>query len=159
MTKSTNGCISTWISQRTLKAQQEWSELTPYTHGGTLYAMNQYFKRLHDRCEPPGLEWDILRRLPLALLIGTSIPAGLSTLARLLPPAKGVDPAKAILTVDIFSIATAITFCTAILTVAIGCVVVAIMKGPAYVADAYPVAHANRPQGEFDTDLPTTTGR
>ncbi|MGB5625572.1 MAG: hypothetical protein WBM61_07575 [Woeseiaceae bacterium] len=121
--------------------------------------MNRYLKRLHDRCEPPGLEWAILRRLPMALLIGTLIPAGLSALVRLLPPAESVDPAKAVLTVDIFSVATAITFWTAVLTVAIGCIVVAIMKGPAYVADAYPVAHAGRPQGELEKDSPPTTGR
>lgn len=114
--------------------------------------MSRFFKRLHDRCEPPGMEWAILRRLPLALLIGTLIPIGLSTIARVLPPAEGVDPAKAVLSVDIFSIATAFVSWTAVLTVAIGCIVVAIMKGPAYVADPYPVAHANRPQGRSDTE-------
>lgn len=110
--------------------------------------MNQYFKRLHDRCEPPGLEWTILRLLPKALLIGTVIPASLSVLVRFLPPANDADPAKAILNVDIFSFAAVLTFWVAVLTVAIGCVVVAIMKGPAYVADAYPVAHASHPQGD-----------
>ena len=114
--------------------------------------MSRYFKRLHDRCEPPGMEWEILRRLPLALLIGTLIPIGLSVIARLLPPAEGVDPAKAVLSVDIFSIATAFVSWTAVLTVAIGCVVVAIMKGPAYVADPYPVSHANRPRRRRDRD-------
>lgn len=117
--------------------------------------MNRYLKRLHNRCEPPGLEWAILRRLPLALLIGTLIPAGLSILVRLLPPAEGVDPAKFVLNVDIFSFATVITFWAAVLTVAIGCVVVAILKGPAYVADAYPVSHANRPRRKDENDLPT----
>lgn len=114
--------------------------------------MSRFFNRLHDRCEPPGMEWAILRRLPLALLIGTLIPIGLSTIARVLPPAEGVDPAKAVLSVDIFSIATAFVSWTAVLTVAIGCIVVAIMKGPAYVADPYPVAHANRPRGRSDTE-------
>jgi hypothetical protein len=113
--------------------------------------MSKYFKRLHDRSEPPGLERAILRRLPKALLIGTLIPASLSVIARLLPPAEDVDPAKAILNVDIFSIATTITVWTAVFTVAIGCIVVVIMKGPAYVADAYPVAHANRPRSSSDT--------
>ncbi len=114
--------------------------------------MSKFFKRLHDRAEPPGLELAILRRLPKALLIGTLIPAGLSVMARLLPPAEDIDPAKAILNVDIFSIATTITVWTAVFTVAIGCIVVVIMKGPAYVADAYPVAHANRPRSRSDTE-------
>ena len=92
------------------------------------------------------------RLLPKALLIGTLIPASLSVIARLLPPAEDIDPAKAILNVDIFSIATTITVWTAVFTVAIGCIVVVIMKGPAYVADAYPVAHANRPRSSSDPD-------
>ena len=112
--------------------------------------MSRYLKRLRNRCEPPGMEWTILRRLPLALLIGTLIPIGLSVIVRVLPPAEGVDPAKAVLSVDIFSIATTFVACTAVLTVAIGCIVVAIMKGPAYVADPYPVSHANRPRRETD---------
>lgn len=116
--------------------------------------MTKFFKRLHDGCEPPGLERAILRRLPKALLIGTLIPVGLSVLVRALPPGDGVDPAKAVLNVDIFAFATALTFWTAVLTVAIGCVVVVIMKGPAYVADAYPVEHANRPQRTGDSDAP-----
>lgn len=112
------------------------------------------FRRLHDGCEPPGLERAILRRLPMAFLIGTLIPASLSLLVRILPPATSVDPDKAVLNVDIFSFAAVITFWVAILTVAIGCVVVVIMKGPAYVADPYPVAHANRPQQETDSESP-----
>ena len=114
--------------------------------------MMKYFKRLHDRCEPPGLERVILRRLPAALLIGTLIPVGLSLLVRLLPSAQGVNPDKAVLSVDIFAFATAITFGIAVLTIAIGCVVVIIMKGPGYVADAYPVAHANTPRQQADSD-------
>jgi hypothetical protein len=121
-------------------------------HDDTLGIMSRCFKRLHDRCEPPGLEWQILKRLPKALLLGTLIPVGLSVLARLLPPAEGVDAAKNILNVDIFAIATAITFWTGVLTVAIGCVVVAIMKGPAYVADAYEIIDAHRPKVPADTD-------
>ncbi len=119
--------------------------------------MNKYFKRLHDRCEPPGLERAILRLLPKALLVGTMIPVSLSVLVRVLPPANAADPAKAILNVDIFSFATALTFWIAVLTVAIGCVIVAIMKGPAYVADPYPVAHASRPQGDNERESESTS--
>ena len=118
--------------------------------------MNKYFRRLHDRCEPPGLERAILRLLPKALLIGTMIPVSFSVLVRVLPPANNVDPAKAVLNVDIFSFATALTFWVAVLTVAIVCVVVAIMKGPAYVADAYPVAHASRPQDDDEREADST---
>ncbi len=114
--------------------------------------MSKFFKRLHDRCEPPGLEWSILRRLPKALLIGTLMPVGLSILVRVMPSAQGVDRAKSVMSVDIFSVATALTFWTAVLTVAIGCIVVAIMKGPAYVADAYPLVDARRPGRDTESD-------
>lgn len=113
---------------------------------GTLVVVMDLFKRLHNRCEPPGLELVILRKLPLALLVGTLIPAGLSLIVRLLPAAAGIDAAKRITTVDIYAFATVLTCWTAVFTVAIGCVVVFVLKGPAYVADAYPLDDAPRPR-------------
>ena len=111
----------------------------------TLVTLMNLFKRLHNRCEPPGLELAILRRLPKALLFGTLIPVGLSVIVRLLPAAADVDTAKRIMTADIFAFATVLTFWTAVLTIAIGCVVVYVLKGPAYVADAYPLEDSPRP--------------
>jgi len=104
------------------------------------------FKRLHDRCEPPGLEVAILRQLPKTLLLGTLLPLGLSLLVRLLPAPAEIDIAKRITSVDIFSVAAGITLWTAVFTVAIGCVVVFILKGPAYVADAYPINDSPQPR-------------
>ena len=106
------------------------------------------FNRLHGRLEPPGREVLILRQLPRIGGVGTLVLVALSFLVRVLPPQPGVDTAKHIRTVDIFAIATTVTLWTAIFTVAIGCVVVHIMKGPAYVADAYPVEHADQPDAE-----------
>ena len=106
--------------------------------------MNQ-FTKLHGRRVPPGLEWRILRKLPHITLAGSLITVALAVLVRLLPSQPGIDTLKHIKTVDIFAIATAITFLTAVLTIAIGCIVVYIMKGPAYVADAYPLQHSDRP--------------
>jgi hypothetical protein len=94
---------------------------------------------------PPGLEWQILRRLPHITLVGSLIPVALAVLVRVIPPTPGIDVAKHIKTVDIFAIATAITFFTAVLTVAVGCIIVYLMKGPAYVADAYPLQHSDHP--------------
>jgi hypothetical protein len=108
--------------------------------------------KLHGRRVPPGLEWQILRRLPKITLAGSLIPVALAVLVRVLPSEPGADVAKHIKTVDIFAIATAITFLTAVLTVAIGCIVVYIMKGPAYVADAYPLQHADRPAARPSPD-------
>ena len=103
------------------------------------------FNKLHARREPPGLEWQILRKLPRVTLVGLMLPAALAILVRILPPEPGVNLAKHIKSVDIFAIASAITFFTAVFTVAIGCIIVYIMKGPAYVADAYPLQHSDRP--------------
>ena len=105
----------------------------------------KFLNRLHGRRVPPGLEWQILKKLPHITLAGLLIPVALAVLVRVLPVQQGVDAAKHVKTVDIFAIATAITFLTAVLTVAIGCFVVYIMKGPAYVADAYPLQHSDRP--------------
>jgi hypothetical protein len=39
---------------------------------------------------------------------------------------------------------------TAVLTVAIGCVVVMLMKGPGYVADGLEVSHSDRPRKDAE---------
>ena len=109
------------------------------------------FKKLHGRRVPHGMELRILRKLPRIAAVGTLLPIALCVLVRILPADPGIDVAKHIRTVDIFAIATAITFFTAIFTVAIGCIVVYIMKGPAYVADAYPVEHADRPREDTES--------
>jgi hypothetical protein len=48
--------------------------------------------------------------------------------------------------VDILAIATAVAVWTAVLTVAIACFVVMMMKGRAYVADAYELTDSERPK-------------
>ncbi len=106
------------------------------------------FKKLHGRLVPPGLELRILRRLPRIALLGSLVPIALAVLVRVLPAEPGVDAAKHVQTVDIFAIAIGITFLTAVFTVAIGAVVVYIMKGPAYVADAYEVEHSDEPKDD-----------
>ena len=80
------------------------------------------------------------------------VPLGLVAAARLFPPAgTDYEVAKATATVDIFAFATGLTAFTAVVTIAIGCIVVMIMKGPAYVADGYDLNAADRPAPP-DTD-------
>jgi hypothetical protein len=100
--------------------------------------MEKLFRKLHeDRC-PPGLERTIWRKLPAALSGSILIPVSLSVTARLLPPEGTVDAVvKATRTVDFFALALGLTSLIAVFTVAIGCIIVMIMKGPAYVADGY----------------------
>ena len=97
--------------------------------------------------EAPGLEWALLKKLPATLLFGTLLPLAMSLANRFFPPeGNAVQVAKHVKTVDIMAIATALTVWTAVLTVAIGCVVVLMMKGPAYVADAYELDDSERPK-------------
>ncbi len=91
---------------------------------------------LHERKTPPGLEWIMLRNMHWAMLAATVIPLLTAVGARLLSgDPYGAAAAKTLASIDIFCIALAVTLWTAVFTVVIGCVVVHIMKGPAYVAD------------------------
>ena len=117
--------------------------------------MNRLFRKLHTHRSPPGLERVIWRRLPLAFLGSVLVPVGLVVGTRWFPP-DGPDylVAKTTATVDIFAFALGLTAVTAVVTVAIGCIVVMIMKGPAYVADGYSLDAADRParhNGHNDT--------
>lgn len=95
----------------------------------------------------PGLEWIILKKLPLTLLIGTLLPLVMTLSNRLFPPTGDIDQvAKQIMMVDFLAIACVITLWAAVLTVTIGCVVVVVTKGPAYVADAYELEDSDYPR-------------
>ena len=109
--------------------------------------MNLFRKLPNSVREAPGLEWAILKKLPVTLLFGTLVPLAISLGNRLFPPeGTPVLIAKHVKTVDIMAIATTLTVWTAVLTVAIGCFVVLMMKGPAYVADAYELDDSERPR-------------
>lgn len=108
----------------------------------------EFLKKVHGRVELPGLEMKILKQLPKVALFGSALPLVVAILARsLIGEGSAAEIAKQVRSVDIFCIASAITIWTAILTVGIGCIVVFIMKGPAYAADSYKVSHSDRPRG------------
>ncbi len=85
----------------------------------------------------------------LAAALGTL--GHLSALRRLASGGHRVNDALAydvstlITTVVIYSISVLVLHWTVVFTVAIGAVIVLIMKGPAYVADAYPMESMDRP--------------
>jgi hypothetical protein len=88
---------------------------------------------------PAGWEQRIWRRLPAILLWGTLLPLGLAGLNRALAPGaseSGAD-AKAVLLWDYTMFGVVALHWTLVLTLALGCFIVRVMKGPAYVADAY----------------------
>lgn len=101
----------------------------------------RWLNRLPDsRRSPPGLEWVIWRRLPAILLWGTAVPAIVAALAWWLAPARSPvaeDPALLLFTFQIVGLV--VLHWTLVVTLAIGCAVVMVMKGSAFVADAYPL--------------------
>lgn len=108
--------------------------------------MEFWFRKLYGRQEPAGIELQLLRRMPLILLLGTVLPLVVAFATRqLVSGTTAGEAAKLIASVDIFLIAAVITFWTAVVTVSIACFIIFVMKGPAYVADAYPLEDARRP--------------
>ncbi len=83
---------------------------------------------------PAGVERVVLRRLP-AVLLGGSLLLGLPSLvARIVTwPGSEADTLVRIATVDIAAVSVLVLQ------------IVLVMKGPAYVADPYPLPDADRP--------------
>jgi hypothetical protein len=95
---------------------------------------------------PEGMERVVWRKLPGIALMGTLVVGLYPLQLRLLPPEQPADLlAKMIQSADILAIAAVVLHWTVVFTVAIGCVIVRVMKGPAYVADAYPLQDRDRP--------------
>jgi hypothetical protein len=100
---------------------------------------------------PAGLERRILRALPRLLWQGTVVLA-LCAMAVQLWPWDGHEAQvfTRITTLQIWVMSLVVLHWTVVLTVAIGAFIVMVMKGPAYVADAYPLSDADRPSTEAE---------
>lgn len=98
------------------------------------------------RREEPGFEWTLFRKLPRIALMGTLLPA-LAALAMRFLPLEGTleQVAKQIQTADILAIGVVVLHWALVFTLAIACIIVILMKGPAYVADAYELDDAEKP--------------
>jgi len=95
-----------------------------------------------------GLEWKILRNIPRAFFY-SGLVIGIFTLVAhfMPPPVETADELNKYLEmVTILAIAILITVWTAIFTVAIGAVVVYLMKGPAYVWDRLDLVDSDKPR-------------
>ncbi|GAB1382812.1 MAG TPA: hypothetical protein PKE22_00985 [Ottowia sp.] len=114
--------------------------------------MAELFNRLPGfQQTPAGQERTVLRLLPKALMLGTLLLCLPSLAVRLWwASAPAHEVATRITTVDIYAISVLVLHWTVVFTVGIGAVIVMVMKGPAYVADAYPMEGMNRP----DVPLP-----
>jgi hypothetical protein len=92
------------------------------------------------RRAPHGLEWAIWKRLPAVLGWGTVPPLALAALVWWgragHDPADPADGVRLLLVYQL--VGWVVLHGTLVFTVAIGCCIVMLMKGPAYAADAYP---------------------
>ena len=108
----------------------------------------------HQRA-PAGLEWALWRKLPHILAIGTALPlAALAVVHAVWSDDASAATERLVRMADYAAVGLITLHWSLVLAVAIGCVIVMLMKGPAYVADAYELPHSDRPRA----DLPDPPG-
>ena len=112
--------------------------------------MNWLQKLPNSRRSASGAEWLIWRKLPMIFAVGTALPLlALLTLHWLTDSTAPAD-ARWLQMADYLVMGVVLVHWTAVLTVGIGCVIVMLMKGPAYVADGYPVSHSDQPKSDVE---------
>ncbi len=98
------------------------------------------------RPSPNGLEWALWKRLPAILLLGTVLPIGVALALWWVVPGQPTAAQERDLLLQTYQlIGLVVLHWTLVLTMAIGCVIVLLMKGPAFVADACPLPARERP--------------
>jgi uncharacterized membrane protein len=91
--------------------------------------------------------WRLLRLMPSVCLAGTALPALAAVGGRFfIKGSTTAELARNIQLFDYMMIGLVIFVWTAVLTVSIGCIIVWLMKGPAYVADGFEVSHSDQPK-------------
>jgi cell division protein FtsX len=99
------------------------------------------------RRTPYGKEGQVLRMIPTVGLAGTVLPGLMAWFARWwMAGDNAAELARRIQLFDYMMLGLVIFIWTLALTVSIGCVIVWLMKGPAYVADGYDVSHSDHPK-------------
>lgn len=99
-----------------------------------------------------GFEWWLWKKLPILTLLGAAIPLVALALLHWRYSGDTSEATLRMLQMAQFTFWGVLLFhATMILTIAIGCVVVMIMKGPGYVADGYWVSHSDRPRRDMET--------
>lgn len=94
---------------------------------------------------PPGKERIVLRNLPKWWWLGSVLLAIPSLLVRFFAEENA---SQLIMTTDIYVASLIILHWTVLFTVAIAAFIIMAMKGPAYVADAYPLIEAETLDGK-----------
>lgn len=110
--------------------------------GAQFAVSNAKDPRMHPSSTGPSTKTErrLLRKLPWILFFGTTIPLGWALAARqfAVQPLSD-DAAKQLLSVDIYAIALVGAVWMGVLTVAVGCAFVLVMKGPRRQADSYEI--------------------
>ena len=109
-------------------------------------AMNPFNRLPGFTRSAPGLERRLLRRMPALLAWGTLVPL-LAVLAwhAFASPADSARAAHDLGWLDYTLAGVVLLHWTLCLTLGLGCFIVMVMKGPAYVADPYPPAGRENP--------------
>lgn len=95
---------------------------------------------------PAGLEWKLMKKLPRLGVLGLLALLLLWGISLVWPLAGNPhDTERMLQTFNYALIGLAIFHVTMVLTVAFGCFIVMIMKGPQYTSDSYPVVDSDRP--------------
>lgn len=100
---------------------------------------------------PAGLERKILRCLPAALTMGLAVLVLPSLILRLTGYSSW-NVSQSVSMVDIYAMGAILFYCNVIAFVFFAALIVMLMKGPAYVADAYPMEDAESPRALRSTD-------
>jgi len=90
------------------------------------------------------------RKLPAIWAVGTVLLLGALGAYHWLADTSTPAAERAVLLADYVVVGLVVFHWTAILTIAIGCVVVMLMKGPAYVADGLAVSHSDQPRADAE---------
>lgn len=100
---------------------------------------------------PAGLERKILRCIPSALTLGLAILLMPSLILRLTGHSSW-DTSQAVSMIDIYAMGAVLFYCNVIAFIATAAFIVMMMKGPAYVADAYLLSDAESPRKKRSQD-------
>ena len=107
---------------------------------------------------PAGLEWALWKKLPWIGLAGTALPLLAVGMAWLWTPDSPTPALERELTQWLYiAVGMVVLNWTLVLTAAIGCVIVMLMKGPAFVADGFEVQHTDRPNSPTLDPVPEHT--
>ena len=89
----------------------------------------------------------MLRLMPTMCIAGTLLPALAAVLARfVMTGSNEAELVRHIQMFDFLMIGLVLFIWSLVMTLAIGCAIVWLMKGPAYVADGYPLSHSDEPR-------------